>query len=53
MADREKMHVYPIDNNEFQHHFYVCFRRGKHLTRYEKDMVELVCRSLGADSPLT
>ena len=52
MADREKMHVYPIDNNEFQHHFYVCCRKGKHLTRYEKDMVEMVCRALGAASPI-
>ena len=52
-ADREKMHVYPIDNNEFQHHFYVCFRKGKHLTRYEKDLVGLVCRTLQAPSPFS
>ena len=51
MADRDRMHIYPISNNEFQHHFYVCTRKSKHLTRYEKDMVDMVCRALGTESP--
>lgn len=52
MADRERMHVYPILNNEFQHHFYVCFRKGKHLPSYELDFIKLVCSALGTNSPL-
>jgi len=51
IPDRERMHIYPILNQEFEHHFYVCCRRGRHLTRYEKDFVGLVCRALNAPSP--
>ena len=52
IVDRELMHIYPIVNTEFAHHFYVCYRKGKHLPRYELDFVRLVCRALGTDSPL-
>ena len=52
IADRELMHIYPIRNNEFAHHFYVCYRKGKHLPCYELDFVRLVSKALGADSPL-
>lgn len=52
IADRELMHIYPITNAEFAHHFYVCYRKGKHLPRYELDFVRLVCSVLGAESPL-
>jgi len=51
VPDRELMHVYPILNQEFEHHFYVCYRKARHLTRYEKDLVGLVCRTLQAPSP--
>jgi len=51
IPDRERMHIYPILNQEFEHHFYVCCRKGRHLTRYEKDFVGLVCRALKAPSP--
>jgi DNA-binding transcriptional LysR family regulator len=53
IEDRELMHIYPIVNAEFAHHFYVCFRKGKHLPRYELDFIQLVCSVLGAESPLT
>ena len=52
IPDRELMRIYPILNQEFQHHFYVCYRKGRHLTRFETDLVGLVCRALGTDSPL-
>jgi Transcriptional regulator len=52
IPDRDRMHVYPIVNEEFAHHFYVCYRKGMHLTRYEKDFVEIVCRTLQAPFPL-
>ena len=52
IADRELMHIYPITNAEFAHHFYVCYRKGKHLPRYELDFVRLVCSVLGTESPL-
>ena len=52
MTDRELMKLYPILNREFAHHFYVCYRKGRHLTRYEKDLVGLVCQALGTSPPL-
>ncbi len=52
IEDRELMHLYPITNAEFAHHFYVCYRKGKHLPRYELDFVRLVCSVLGTESPL-
>ena len=52
ISDRELMHIYPIINAEFAHHFYVCYRKGKHLPRYELDFVRLVCKALGTESPL-
>ena len=52
IPDRDLMHIYPIRNQEFQHHFYVCYRKGRHLTKFETDLVALVCRALGTDSPL-
>ena len=52
IEDRELMHIYPITNAEFAHHFYVCYRKGKHLPRYELDFVRLVCSVLGSESPL-
>ena len=51
IEDRERMHIYPILNKEFAHHFYVCYRKGKHLPCYELDFVRLVCSALGTDSP--
>ena len=51
IEDRERMHIYPILNTEFAHHFYVCCRKGKHLPCYELDFVRLVCSALGTDSP--
>ncbi len=52
-ADRNLMNIYPILNVEFAHHFYVCYRKGRHLTRYEKELVNLVCQALGTTSPLS
>lgn len=52
IEDREMMHIFPITNAEFAHHFYVCYRKGKHLPRYELDFVRLVCSVLGTESPL-
>ena len=52
IEDRDLMHIYPITNAEFAHHFYVCYRKDKHLPRYELDFVRLVCSVLGTESPL-
>ncbi len=52
IADRDRMSIYPIVNKEVAHHFYVCYRKGKHLPCYELDFVRLVCKALGTDSPL-
>lgn len=53
MVDRDRMNIYPILNKEFAHHFFVCYRKGRHLTRYETDLVGLVCRTLGTSYPMT
>ena len=53
MVDRDRMNIYPILNKEFAHHFYVCYRKGRHLTRYETDLVGLVCKALGTSYPMT
>ncbi len=50
--DRDKMHVYPILNQEFQHHFYVCYRKSRHLARYEAALIDLVSKALNVPSPL-
>ncbi|MBQ9299682.1 MAG: LysR family transcriptional regulator [Clostridia bacterium] len=47
MADRARVHIYPISNTDYERHFYFCYRQGMYLTRYEKDLVRIVCDKLG------
>ena len=52
MPDRSLVNVYQIDNNEYERHFYFCYRQGMYLTRYEKDLVRIVCAQLGVTCSL-
>lgn len=46
MADRYRIHIYRIRNQNYERHFYLCYRQGKYLTKYEKDLVRIVCGKL-------
>ena len=37
----------PILNNDYERHFYLCYRKGMYLTRYMEDFVRIVCEKLG------
>ena len=52
MPDRDLIRVYRIENADFERHFYFCFRQGIRLTKYEKDMVRIVCRERGVPCAL-
>lgn len=38
---------HPILNNDYERHFYLCYRKGLYLPRYMKDFIRIVCQSLG------
>lgn len=46
MVDRYRIHVYPLNNSNFERHFYFCYRQGMYLTRYQRDLVQIVCDKL-------
>ena len=52
MADRARISIYHIRNTNYERHFYFCYRQGMYLTRYEKDLVKLVCNHLGVPCTL-
>lgn len=41
-----RVQCHPILNNDYERHFYLCFRRGMYLTRYMEDFVRIVCDKL-------
>ena len=52
MPDRARINVYYIRNRNYERHFYFCYRQGMYLTRYEKDLVKIVCNHLGVPCTL-
>lgn len=46
MPDRYRVHIYPLRNVNYERHFYFCYRQGMYLTRYETDLVRIVCSKL-------
>lgn len=38
---------HPILNNDYERHFYLCYRKGMYLTRYMEDFARIVCEKLG------
>lgn len=45
LASRVQCH--PILDNDYERHFYLCYRRGLYLARHMRDFVEIVCEKLG------
>ena len=37
---------HPILDNDYERHFYFCFRKGMRLTKYMEDFVRIVCEKL-------
>ena len=42
-----RVQCHPVLNNDYERHFYLCYRRGMYLTRYMTDFIRLVCEKLG------
>ena len=42
-----RVQCHPIRNNDYERHFYLCYRKGMYLTRYMEDFVRIVCDKLG------
>lgn len=42
-----RVQCHPILHNDYQRHFYLCYRKGMYLTRYMEDFVRIVCEKLG------
>lgn len=38
---------HPILDNDYERHFYLCYRKGMYLTRYMEDFARIVCEKLG------
>ena len=56
----QQVQCYPILSNDYERHFYLCFRKGMRLTSYMEDFVRIVCAKLsvpfsmpGEDTPVT
>ena len=43
----QQVQCYPILSNDYERHFYLCFRKGMRLTSYMEDFVRIVCAKLG------
>lgn len=41
-----RVQCHPIRNNDYERHFYLCYRKGMYLTRYMEDFVRIVCDKL-------
>lgn len=52
MADRYRVNIYRISDTDYERHFYFCYRNGMYLTRYQQDLVRLMCRKLGVPCAL-
>ncbi len=43
---RYRVQCHPIRSNDYERHFYLCYRNGMYLTRYMEDFVRMVCKRL-------
>ncbi|MDO5298924.1 MAG: LysR family transcriptional regulator [Clostridia bacterium] len=41
-----RVQCHPVQNNDYERHFYLCYRKGLYLTRYMEDFVRIVCDKL-------
>ena len=44
---RARVRCYPVLDNDYERHFYLCFRRSMSLTPYMEDFVRITCEKLG------
>ncbi|NLF26843.1 MAG: LysR family transcriptional regulator [Clostridiales bacterium] len=42
----EQVHCYPIRNNDYERHFYLCYRKGLYFAKYMQDFLEIVRQNL-------
>ncbi len=42
-----RVQCHPLLNNDYQRHFYLCYRKGLYLPKYMEDFVRIVCNKLG------
>lgn len=42
-----RVHCYPIKNNDYERHFYLCYRKGLYFTRFMDDFLAIVREQLG------
>lgn len=47
MELKYRVQCHPIKNNDYERHFFLCYRKGMYLTRYMEDFVRIVCDKLG------
>ena len=45
---RLRVQCHPILNNDYERHFYLCYRKGLYLPRYMEDFARIVCEKLNA-----
>lgn len=46
MKNRDLVNIYPIKNNNYERHFYFCYRDGMYLTQYHEFLLKTVCTQL-------
>ena len=44
---RLRVQCHPILNNDYERHFYLCYRKGMYLPKYISDFAAIVCEKLG------
>lgn len=43
-----RVHCYPIKNNDYERHFYLCYRQGLYFTKYMEDFTQIVREKLAS-----
>ena len=46
MELKYRVQCHPIKNNDYERHFFFCYRKGMYLTRYMEDFGRIVCDKL-------
>lgn len=47
-----RVQCHPVKDNDYERHFYLCYRNGMYLTRYMEEFVRIVCEKLGVPPKL-
>ena len=46
MELKYRVQCHPIKNNDYERHFFFCYRKGMYLPRYMEDFGRIVCDKL-------